>query len=51
MDENPQRWNELWVLAYTEQDPFKFLAVIEKITDLLEAKEKCLLERSKSKAN
>ena len=25
-----QRWNDLWVLAYTEQDPFKFLAVIEK---------------------
>jgi hypothetical protein len=27
----PQRWNELWVLAYTEQDLFKFLAVIEKL--------------------
>jgi hypothetical protein len=51
MDENPQRWNELWVLAYAEQDPYKFLAVIQKITDLLEAKEKRLLERSKSKAN
>jgi hypothetical protein len=51
MDESPQKWNELWVLAYTEQDPFKFLAVIEKITDLLNAKEKRLLDRSKSKAN
>ena len=46
---NPQRWNELWALAYTEQDPFKFLAVIEKITDILEAKEKRLLEQSKPK--
>jgi hypothetical protein len=51
MDNNPRRWNELWVLAYTEQDPFKFLAVIEKITDLLEAKEKRLLEKSKSMVN
>ena len=51
MDKTPQRWNELWVLAFAEQDPFKFLAVVEKITDLLEAKEKCLLERSKAKAN
>jgi hypothetical protein len=51
MDENPQRWNELWVLAYTEQDPFKFLAVIEKITDLLEAKEKRLLAQSKPKVS
>jgi len=51
MDESPQKWNELWVLAYTEQDPLKFLAVIEKITDLLSAKEKRLLDRSKSRAN
>jgi hypothetical protein len=51
MDENHQRWKELWVLAYTEQDPFKFLGVIEKITDFLEAKEKRLLERSGSQAN
>jgi hypothetical protein len=35
-----------WALSYTEQDPFKFLAVIEKITDFLEAKEKRLLEQS-----
>jgi len=51
MDKNPQRWNQLWVLAFTEQDPYKFLAVVERITDLLEAKEKSLLERSKAKAN
>jgi hypothetical protein len=51
MGKNPQRWNELWALAYTEQDPFKFLAVIEIITDLLEAKEKRLLEQSKPQVN
>jgi len=51
MGEKPQRWNELCVLAYTEQNPFKFLTVIEKITDLLEAKEKRLLEQSKPKVN
>jgi hypothetical protein len=49
MSKNPQRWKERWALAYTEQDPFKFLAVIEKITNLLEAKEKRLLEQSKPK--
>jgi hypothetical protein len=37
-------------LSYTEQDPFKFRAVIEKITDLLEVKQKRrLLEQSKPK--
>jgi hypothetical protein len=51
MNENHQRWKELWVLAYTEQDPFKFLGVIQEITDFLEAKEKRLLEQSNPTVN
>lgn len=40
--ENAERWRELCVLATTEQDPDRLLALIREINMLLERKERRL---------
>jgi hypothetical protein len=42
MQEKTERWLELCAQAATEQDPKKLMALVEEITELLEAKERRL---------
>jgi hypothetical protein len=46
--ENGERWRALCQQAQTEQDPDKFMALIQEITRLLEEKERRLRQREKS---
>jgi hypothetical protein len=47
--QNKERWEELCRQAATEQNPEKLLLLIREINDILDAKEKRLIEaRAKS---
>jgi hypothetical protein len=42
MQDKTERWMELCAQAAREQDPTKLMALVEEITELLEAKERRL---------
>jgi hypothetical protein len=48
--ENAERWRELCLLAATEQDPDRLLALIREINMLLERKELRLKSRTEGDA-